>query len=563
MSTPLIVAAAAGIVLLPKARARLLLSRAKHPSLTGHARMSSRLAKLLPAVRYEEARIFDADGAPQGVIHARRQGLQRLAQVFTERYPRSRAMAVDTAQQLSDMQLTSRYRVPFQFSDYIREKLPMASFIVETRGDHAIDVDGNELADVAGAYGVNVFGYDFYKACMAEAQADASQLGPVLGTYHPRMLEVLAALRKVSGMDEVSFHMSGTEAVMQAVRVAQYNSMKRKIVRFCGAYHGFWGEVQPGVGNPMPARDTLTLADMSPLALEVLRTRRDIACVLINPLQGLHPNRAAPADSGLLDSSRTAGFDREAYTQYLREIRRICTDRGIALIFDEVFMGFRLARGGAQEYFGVQADLVTYGKTLGGGFPVGVVCGKARWMRRFREDAPADICFARGTFNAHPTVVAAMHAFLKRLDSPEVLAVYHGLDERWRLRMALFNARMDEAKLPVRAAGMSSVWTILYGLPNRYNWMLQYYLRAEGLLLSWVGTGRLIFNAGLSDAEFDDMCARFLRAARTMQEDGFFWCGESVTDRDLRRDITRELVLARLARLWPGRGLPALQQSTR
>jgi glutamate-1-semialdehyde 2,1-aminomutase len=356
--------------------------------------------------------------------------------------------------------------------------------------------------------------------------------------------------------------MSGTEAVMQAVRVAQYNSKKRKIVRFCGSYHGFWGEVQPGVGNPMPARDTLTLADMSPLALEVLRTRRDIACVLINPLQALHPNRAAPADSGLLDSSRHASFEREAYTQYLHEIRRICTERGIALIFDEVFLGFRIARGGAQEYFGVQADLVTYGKTLGGGFPVGVVCGKARWMRRFREDAPADICFARGTFNAHPTVVAAMHAFLKRLDMPEVDAVYQGLDERWRLRLALFNARMDEAKVPVRAAGFSSVWTILYGRPNRYNWMLQYYLRAEGLLLSWVGTGRLIFQAGLSDADFDDICARFVRATCSMQDDGFFWCGDAVTDRDLRRDITRELVVARLGRLWPGRSLPALQQQS-
>jgi glutamate-1-semialdehyde 2,1-aminomutase len=78
----------------------------------------------------------------------------------------------------------------------------------------------------------------------------------------------------------------------------------------------------------------------------------------------------------------------------------VCTERGIALIFDEVFVGFRLALGGAQEYFGVRADLVTYGKTLGGGLPVGVLCGRHAWMKRFRDERPADVCLARGTFNA-------------------------------------------------------------------------------------------------------------------------------------------------------------------
>ena len=90
------------------------------------------------------------------------------------------------------------------------------------------------------------------------------------------------------------------------------------------------------------------------------------------------------------------------------------------LIFDEVFVGFRLAPGGAQEYFGVRADMVTYGKTLAGGLPVGVVCGRKDLMRRFRDDRPADICFARGTFNSHPYVMAAMDEFLSRLDEPAV-----------------------------------------------------------------------------------------------------------------------------------------------
>ena len=90
-----------------------------------------------------------------------------------------------------------------------------------------------------------------------------------------------------------------------------------------------------------------------------------------------------------------------------------------------MFVGFRLAPGGAQEYFGVQADMVTYGKTLGGGLPVGVLCGKAALMKRFREDRPADICFARGTFNSHPYVMGAMNEFLRRLErSPRSTALY-------------------------------------------------------------------------------------------------------------------------------------------
>jgi len=88
-----------------------------------------------------------------------------------------------------------------------------------------------------------------------------------------------------------------------------------------------------------------------------------------------------------------------------RRLAEEAKTRGIALIFDEVFLGFRLAPGGAQEYFGVRADPVTYGKTLGGGLPIGVVCGRRQFMKRYRDDRPVDICFARGTFNSHPCVM--------------------------------------------------------------------------------------------------------------------------------------------------------------
>jgi glutamate-1-semialdehyde 2,1-aminomutase len=413
-------------------------------------------------------------------------------------------------------------------------------------GVHLTDLDGNEFFDLTGSYGVNLFGNDFYKRCMQEGVALVHDLGPVLGSYHPVVQDNVTRLQKISGMDEVSFHMSGTEAVMQAVRLARYHTGRMKIVRFSGAYNGWWGDVQPGIGNPVPARDTLTLTEMGEATLHVLRTRKDIACILINPLQGMHPNKAAPSDGALLSSARSAGFDRDAYTNWLKTLRNICDARGIALILDEVFVGFRIAAGGAQEYFGVRADFVTYGKTLGGGLPVGVVCGRHAWMKRFRDDRPADICFARGTFNAHPHVMGAMNVFLRRLEDSDIASLYVGLDARWNQRAATMNARLKAAGVPVQVVNFSSIWTVVYEQPGCFNWLYQHYLRLEGIALSWVGSGRLIFSLNYNDEDFEQVVQRFERAAIAMQSDGWWLVASQLTNKSINRRVLRELVQARL-----------------
>jgi glutamate-1-semialdehyde 2,1-aminomutase len=302
------------------------------------------------------------------------------------------------------------------------------------------------------------------------------------------------------------------------------------------------------VGNPSAAADTFTLEEMSERTLRVLRHRSDIACVLVNPVQALHPNRAAPADSTLIDSSRSARFYREAYTAWLRRLRAVCTEKNIALIFDEVFVGFRLASAGAQEYFSVEADLVTYGKTLGGGLPVGVLCGKGRWMQRFERSRPADVCFARGTFNSHPYVMGAMYEFLRRLETPEYQALYRGLDQTWNSRAESLNAAFESAGLPLRAANLSSIWTLNYLQPSRYNWMLQFYLRAQGIALGWVGTGRLIFSLDFTQAGFDAVAQRMLRAAEAMRDDGWWTADPALTNRGIRRRVLRETIQAKFFR---------------
>ena len=525
-----------------KMKERFELSRAKHPSLTAHARIARRVASLIPFYEFGEEDFFGSDGAPDEIVSRRRDGFMRLATLYREHFAETRRLTAEAREGLSDLQFTDAYRVPFQYSRVVREHLRAGSFLKSSQGVTLTDLDGNTFYDLAGSYGVNLFGHDFYKACMEEGYARVRQLGAVLGAYHPVVADNVARLKDISGLDEVSFHMSGTEAIMQAVRLARFHTGRTHLVRFCGAYHGWWGAVQPGIGNPVPAHETYTLAEMSEATLRVLQTRRDIACVLVNPVQALHPNMAAPADSGLIDSGRRAHFDKPAYTAWVRKLREVCTERGIALIFDEVFLGFRVARGGAQEYFDVRADLVTYGKTIGGGLPVGVVCGRKPFMKRYSEDRPADICFARGTFNSHPVVMGAMNEFLRRLDSPEIAKLYENLDKLWDERSQRLNRRLADEELPLRIANISSVWTVCYTTPSRYNWMLQYYLRAHGLALSWIGTGRIIFSLNYTDEDFEAVAERFVTAAQAMQRDGWWWTNSNGRSPSIKRQILREII---------------------
>ena len=216
--------------------------------------------------------------------------------------------------------------------------------------------------------------------------------------------------------------MSGTEAVMQAVRLARYHTRRdasgallRRLSRLVGRRAAGRRQSRARAARPTRSRtcprDTLRVLRDAPR--HRLRARQSLAGAAsqragARAIPRWSTARAAPA-SIVRPTRRGCG-----------RLREVCTQRGIVLIFDEMFVGFRLAPGGAQEYFGVRADIVTYGKTLGGGLPVGVVCGRRPLMKRYRDDRPADVCFARGTFNSHPYVMAAMHEFLRQLETPQI-----------------------------------------------------------------------------------------------------------------------------------------------
>ncbi len=538
--------ALAGIALLYKIFIRLRLSRAKHPSLLGHAKWSRRLARQVAAYSFSNEQFYCSDNAPEAVAVKRRAALARLTQTAITRSPKTLAYGASLEGIISDVDFTSAYRVPFPYRELLPKALRQVSVVEESKGVQIRDMDGNWRYDLSGSYGVNVLGYDFYKTCIEEGMSMVRNLGPVLGAYHPVVLENVQIIRRIAGLDEVSFHMSGTEAVMQAVRLARYHTGKTHLVRLCGAYHGWWDGVQPGVGNQRKTDDVYTLRDLNEKTLKVLDTRTDIACVLINPLQAMHPNKDAAGDASLVNSKRSACFDRKAYTLWLKQIRDVCTRRGIVLIFDEVFTGFRLGYHGAQGYFGIQADMVTYGKTLGGGLPVGVLCGQRDLMQRFKPDQPANISFARGTFNSHPYVLAAMNVFLRRIEQPEYRKLYARAEAIWDARIALLNERLRVAGVPVEVVNLHTICTVLYRRPSRYNWMFQFYLRDQGLELSWVGSGRMIMSLNFTVEDFEEVTSRFVRAAQQMSEDGWWWQSPQLTEKAIRNQLVVEMLQARL-----------------
>lgn len=487
-----------------------------------------------------------ADGAPLECVDRRRRGLDALADSLDRRFTRSNAWSASVRGRLSDLRFTDVSRVPFPFANAVRGRLPLCSVAVAASGPRLLTLDGEWTLDVSGSYGVNVAGYDHYRSWIELGWGRVRDLGPVLGPLHPVVATNIDALTRLSGLDEVSFHMSGTEAVMAAARLVRFNTRRRLIVCFAGAYHGWWDGVQPGLGSERAIDDCLTLKDMHPASLAVIRARAsEIAAVLVNPVQSFHPNSPPPNDAVMLDSAaRSASEAEDRYRAWLHELRATCSKAGVPLVLDEVYTGFRLAPGGAQAYFGVQADMVVYGKTLGGGLPVGVVCGRAELMRRFDPDRPMRMAYVVGTFSAHPAVMGAMAEFLDWVTRADAETRYQSANARCLAWVRAMNAQLVDARLPLRLACLGTIWTLLYTEPSRFNWLLQYYLRNEGVSLSWVGTGRCLSSFDMAGTDYDELGDRLFAAAQAMQRDAWWTTTTEFPNRtrQTRRHLTGDMM---------------------
>ena len=328
---------------------------------------------------------------------------------------------------------------------------------------------------------------------------------------------------------------------MAAVRLARFNTGRKLIVCFSGAYHGWWDGVMPGLGSERALDDCLTLrGPRSRLAAVIRASRardrrgaRQSGAVVSPELAAAQRRR--PADE---QRPADAGVDRALRGVAEASCRAVCTKCDVPLIFDEVYTGFRLAPGGGQEYFGVRADMVVYGKTVAGGLPIGVVCGK-------RPDAPvrsraADAAGLRGrhvlgTSGGHgrDERVPAMGDWTRGTQRGTPRAT-HGAPPG----PTSTNTQLADAALPLRVVHLGTIWTVLFNEPGRYNWLLQYYLRAKGITLSWVGTGRCLASMDFSRGRLRARCSSaIVEAAREMRRDGWWLTRKTIHEREQRMKV--------------------------
>jgi glutamate-1-semialdehyde 2,1-aminomutase len=294
-------------------------------------------------------------------------------------------------------------------------------FIAKGYGSKIYDVDGNEYIDYIGSWGPHLFGHN--PQFIKKALLNAIENGVSFGT--PTELEIkIAELVKelVPSIEMIRFVNSGTEATMSAVRVARGYTKRNKIIKFEGCYHGhadfflikagsgaltFGVPTSPGVteGN---AKDTLVAKynDINSVKELVKQNKNEIAAIIIEPIVG---------NMGVVPSDK----------KFLEELRQICNEENIVLIFDEVMTGFRVAKGGAQELYGIQPDLTTFGKIIGGGLPVGAYGGKKEIMSLV---APSGPVYQAGTLSGNPLAMSAGYAALSFIkDNPQI---YDELDSK-------------------------------------------------------------------------------------------------------------------------------------
>ncbi len=287
-------------------------------------------------------------------------------------------------------------------------------FVKEAKGAYLYDEDGNRLIDYIASWGPMILGHAFEP--VINAIIDKAKKGTSFGM--PTEIETELAKLAVSmvpNIDKIRFVNSGTEACMSAVRLARGYTGKDKIIKFAGCYHGhsdsfliqagsgavtFGSPNSPGVTQGT-AKDTLLAAynNLEEVQTLVNANKGEIAAIIIEPVAG-NMGCIVPTDA------------------FIKGLRELCTAEGILLIFDEVMTGFRLGKGGAQEALGIKADIVTFGKVIGGGLPVGAFAAKTEIMNQLAPDGPV---YQAGTLSGNPLAMSAGLAMLTELnDNPDI-----------------------------------------------------------------------------------------------------------------------------------------------
>ena len=382
-------------------------------------------------------------------------------------------------------------------------------FLERGRGSHVWDADGKEYLDLVGSWGPLILGH-----CREEVERavlDAVKRGLSFGAPTAAEVEMAELVCEMTGVEMVRMVNSGTEAVMSALRLARGATGRSKIIKFAGCYHGHTDSmlVKAGsgaltAGTPdsagVPreiAGDTLTASynDLSSVESLLRANPEQVAAVIVEPVA---------ANMGVVPP----------HPGFLQGLRRLCDESGALLILDEVITGFRLAPGGAQEYYDVRADLVTYGKIIGGGMPVGAYGGSRKLMELV---APLGPVYQAGTLSGNPVAMAAGLAQLQILkNTPEI---YSELERKG----AMLEKGLKEALsgIPAQVNRVGSLLTVFFtdkgvtgydqACSSDLNLFRKWY---HGLLARGIYTAPSQFEAlFLSDAHTDDEICQIIRAA--------------------------------------------------
>ncbi|WGT63445.1 amino acid adenylation domain-containing protein [Variovorax paradoxus] len=503
------------------------------PALQATTVQPARLAQALPAsaapvanteepaaskepMRYDVTKAFGAiarihtqrTAEPSGRQKAR---LATFMRRYVERTQKSKQFTEANRPHMADPRVVNGFRP-------ITKEITYQIVIERSKGSKLWDLDGNEYVDALNGFGMNMFGWqpDFVQEAVRRQLDEGYEIGP----QHPLAADVTALICELTGSDRAALCNTGSEAVMAALRIARTVTGRSTVVVFTGSYHGTFDEVlvragkggkglsaAPGVMSGMFG-DIRVLDYGTPEALAFIRENaEDLAAVLAEPVQSRRPDFQP--------------------REFLEEVRAITAQSGSCLIFDEVITGFRVGLGGAQELFNVRADLATYGKVIGGGFPVGVIAGKREFMDaldggawQYGDDSipGVGVTYFAGTFVRHPLALAAAKASLTYLKEAGP-ALQIGLSTSTGTMAEELTAWCAEVGAPIAIRHFASLWRVSWLEDHPLQDLLFAMMRSRGVHI--LDNFPCFLTSAHSAEDIETIQRAFKESVAEMQESGF------------------------------------------
>jgi amino acid adenylation domain-containing protein len=469
----------------------------------------------LAHTRYDVKKAFGAIAridTGKAELSPRQQGrLDRFIERYVARTRKSKAYTEAHRPHMADPRVVSGFRP-------LTKEIVYPLVIERSKGAHLWDLDGNEYVDALNGFGMSLFGWqpDF----VLDAVRRQLELGYEIGPQHPLAGEVARLVCEVTGHERAALCNTGSEAVLGALRIARTVTGRETVALFTGSYHGINDEVivrgtrklravpaAPGILRNT-AEHVLVLDYGTPESLQVIRERaHELAAVLIEPVQSRRPDFRP--------------------VEFLREVRAITEASGALCIFDEIVTGFRSHPGGTQALFGIHADLATYGKVIGGGYPIGVIAGKRQYMDaldggqwQYGDDSvpTVGVTYFAGTFVRHPLALAAAKAVLEHVRDAGA-ALQERLNARTAAMADELNGFFVEVGAPIAIKQFASLWRTQFLEDHPLQDLLFAMMRSRGVHI--LDSFPCFFTTAHAEADFRKVTQAYKESVLELQEAAF------------------------------------------